>query len=229
MTKPPGPNGPAPAEASPGGVAGLVQPFDPWTATEAQAQAAEQVGADDSRWPLNQWHAARWIEDNREQILQQGGRLLMRAAVLCLERGLVAPPWLAQQFAGRVRSVERLQAPTWDSAFGAPWPKGFKWASHRDRNRWARVLHALACDFVRTFPDKPLDQLLQAMNGNPQAVGLEPEFERRARSIPYSERQGWELLKAIEAAGFVPIDRVRAAARAEVQKRRRDVAVTRKR
>lgn len=154
--------------------------FDPWTASFEEARALQESWTGPRGGPLFQQVAAQTVLAMRERITAGDGGAVLAAVAQCALDDLVMPDWLAREYLRRWRLVTQAHVPSWDDAFGAPWPKGIK-RSHlaRARQRYlARVIVFNAVtQFVQMHPDAPLD----------------PEWDRIAREARVSRTLAQEL------------------------------------
>ncbi len=103
-------------------------PFDPWTATLAEAQAQPDA------YTLPHGAVLRW----GQALDISAARAFYEAAPLdgvaaCVRAGLVVPGWLARAFLRRFDKVTTHEVGSWDAAFGAPLVKGAHLPSLRRR------------------------------------------------------------------------------------------------
>lgn len=106
--------------------------FDPWTATEADLDAAyKAINPHNEFIPWNgsyqgdivrQWRGAQLVKAVRSKVEAGDGALLMACMREIVVSGLVAPDWLARAFNARYEAVEQYQYMSWDEAFGKPHP-----------------------------------------------------------------------------------------------------------
>jgi hypothetical protein len=153
--------------------------FDPWTATFEEARALQESWTSRGG-PIFQQVAAQTVLAMRESIDAGDGGAVLAAVGECAREDLVMPGWLAEEYLRRWRLVTHAYVPSWDDAFGLPWPKGIK-RSHlaRKRHRYVARLAVFnaVTDFVRSNPAAPLD----------------PEWDRIAREAGVSKSVAQDL------------------------------------
>ena len=196
----------APAAKPPG--------FDPWTADEVQALAAHR--ADQAagvlfgpRGAMAQCVAARRVLALRERIEGAGegaGFDVLEAVAAVALAGLVMPDWLVDAFLQRYRSVQHLQAKSWDhpDAFGPPYPKSFRVAERRQRALQRMEIAVLVMDY-RQSCTRPLDALWNEFDRSPRstAPGLTADFSERVRRMGIASSKADKLYREAIAMGLL--------------------------
>ncbi len=149
------------------------QPFDPWSATFEEAQAAHGQFAplEGPARPIYQWSAAHEITAMRAEA-ESSGFAVLACVRNCANHDLTMPLWLAHAFIRRYDSVLNCRADSWDdpAAFGKPYPKG----AHLSKLRHARVhrfqVHSAVVKAVQENPKRPIGRKLFSEVG--KALGM---------------------------------------------------------
>ena len=181
--------------------------FDPWTATLAEAEAADQQGNDAARWPLSQWHAAQKLLAAQSRIVKGSGSIVLGAIAICAENGLPIPRWLGDAFLRRHDVVHHGIATSWDApeAFGQPWPPdtrpGAVW-----RLRWrVRIVMDLVRELARIDPRRGITTLWRAFDDElapAERAALPAEFLARVAGAGFKARTAQKAYKAAQDAGW---------------------------
>jgi len=162
------------------------QVFDPWSASEGEALAAQRAyrdtGGPSPAGPIFQWSAAKNVLSRREKIAAGDGYAVMYCVHLCVWHGLVAPDWLARAFLRRFRLVSRAEVGSWDEAFGRPWKKGVHLNRIRRRQEVGPAIVNAVVDAVAADPSRAVDQKFWEEIGKIAGVGktLAEELYRSA-------------------------------------------------
>jgi len=79
---------------------------------------------------------------NKPHAFEGGGsHALFEAIDFCGRTNIVIPAWAATAFNDGFRRVHFAEAPTWDAAFGRPWPKSTKFIAVRRRLRMMTMIY----------------------------------------------------------------------------------------
>lgn len=144
------------------------RPFDPWTATMDEAEAAYEAALQEAarngeegylRCGEITYPSARRISLQttsagaitlwKEKIEGGDGLLMMWAVNLCLQTGLAAPPWLWRIFGKAVDAVRTAKVKSWDSVLGKPLPKGKHLGKRQEQRTHGAFIHIDVEDAVR--------------------------------------------------------------------------------
>ena len=120
----------------------------------------EKAGAD-PLGPLGKWQALQNIEDCRLKFLNGDRAALFFAINQCATRELVIPEWAASAFRRGYSDVASFRVDSWDKAFGAPFPKGFKVAQGRRRLGLIFIVHGRILDIYKREQVAIDDELFQ--------------------------------------------------------------------
>ncbi len=131
--------------------------FDPWTATQQDAE--QQPDAFTVTGAYFQWVEAQAILTQREFFELNP----LRAVAQCLMHGLPVPDWITQPFLAQVAKVGRCDVGSWDDAFGRPFKKGEHRNAAKLRQRYGRVVPALF---------SPVGRLPRTQDGYEQAATM---------------------------------------------------------
>jgi hypothetical protein len=129
-----------------------VPGFDPWTATQREAEALPGgiTSAD-----VGDWLLAQALTHNRPAI-ESDGVTLLSAVDAVLGRGMRPPRWLAEAFTTRWRRFNRFETDTLDEVFGhAPMDPRTLRAARRSAGM-VHAVHSALCDAVRADPAQPI-------------------------------------------------------------------------
>lgn len=119
--------------------------FDPWTATEEEMEADEQIASKCREASLRffQWSDAQGILALKTKVEAGDGRALLQCVSRILSSGLAAPEWLDLAFNNCYNSVLGGHHLSWDDAFGKPHPRMVDRkrleAKRRDTRRMVRI------------------------------------------------------------------------------------------
>ncbi len=181
-------------------------PFDPWTATEAEAelrQAAalaagmfrEVGGWVPDRYhcsPYEQWAAAAEVTSRRGDVEAGSSYELFACLKLCAAHGLRPPDWLGRVLYEGADRINRFEVRTLDEAFGAPFGARHIKALKRRAAIREMVINAI-CDEVERDPARPIDGLLwedvaAALNAPP----TDDPADTRTGAVS----EGWRAIRA---------------------------------
>lgn len=138
-------------------------PFDPWTATAAEAMRAhdEREPGDGTPSPLVQYEAAQGVLRSRTACLAaDGGCAVLASLKVCLLHGLQPPRWLSDAFVQRHAQVTDAEVGSWDEAFGAPWPPRTRLDVVRRQRRQRQVVHAAVWNALMADPTLSIGRIL---------------------------------------------------------------------
>lgn len=126
--------------------------FDPWTATQQEAQKLPGGIASPD---FGDWIVAQALKHNRKAI-ESDGVTLLSAVDTILGRGMRAPQWLAQAFTARWGRFNRFEIRTLDEVFGhEPLDPRTVRAARRSAGM-VNAVHAALCEAVRAEPGEPI-------------------------------------------------------------------------
>jgi hypothetical protein len=190
--------------------------FDPFAATLEEALA--QADADEPQGAVQKFLYAQALCENQEFYEENP----LDGIAWCCVAGITPPDWLARSFLQRFRRASQACVPSWDDAFGAPWPKSTQLAAIRRRKLQRVRIANLAAEFERQHPDLPMSALWSLFGpAARRRAGVCDHIVNRARRLGVSRSVAQELYAEAVKAGWAidrNVRRARQRAQAEPQK-----------
>lgn len=130
-----------------------------WTLEEAwQANQKTLDENPDRPWtdptlPFSQWCGLKELEAARSKYERGNKFELMRAIQICATHELVLPEWASKAYIYAYMKIVRAREKSWDSVFGAPYPKG----THLHAIRKKLSLQYAVWNEIRGIQDASLD------------------------------------------------------------------------
>lgn len=154
------------------------------------------------------------IESQRDKCAVDGC-VVLRLLALCLTSGTKPPQWLSDAYIARHAKVTSAQLPSWDAAFGRPWPKGTRLQQVRNKTRLQEAVHSAAWALAIAQPTRPLDDAFFHLVGQSKGIfksagqtkGIYYEAVKSgAASIALVRRRKQRALKSGQASSLTRID-----------------------
>ncbi len=128
--------------------------------------------------PASQFWAAANVTARKTKITytdgpDEAGRELLWCVNVCLRHGIIAPEWLAGEFAKRFDAVFHADVGSWSDplAFGTPYPKGTHIAAVRKAAKNGPKVVSEVDAILKSDPQTPIDKYLFERVGAPLGLG----------------------------------------------------------